>query len=60
MNLEIFKQFLIKLLLLAFISTLCVTALRAGTLSVDVIAMFPKNTAEFAYADLKVARQFPW
>jgi hypothetical protein len=54
------KAFLIKFLLLAFISTPSVTTLRAGTLSVDVIAMFPKNTAEFAYADLKEARQFPW
>jgi hypothetical protein len=59
-NFAIPKRFLIKFLLLAFISTLCVTTLRAGTLSGDVIAMFPKNTAEFAYADLKEARQFPW
>lgn len=34
--------------------------LRAGTLIVNVVAMFPKNTAEFAYADLKEARKFPW
>jgi len=54
------KSFPIKFVLLAFISALGVTTLRAGTLSVDVIAMFPKNTAEFAYANLKEARQFPW
>lgn len=60
MNLAIPKNFLIKFLLLAFIATLGVTPLRAGTLSVDVMAMFPKNIAEFAYADLKAARQFPW
>jgi hypothetical protein len=54
------KTFLIKFLLLALISTLTVATLPAGTLSVDVIAMFPKNTAEFAYANLKEARQFPW
>jgi hypothetical protein len=59
-NFSIPKRFLLKSLFLAFISTLDVTTLRAGTLSVDVIAMFPKNTAEFAYADLKEARQFPW
>jgi hypothetical protein len=34
--------------------------LYAGTLNTSVIAMFPKNTAEFAYADLKEARKFPW
>ncbi len=35
-------------------------SLRAGTLGANVVAMFPKNTAEFAYADLKEARKFPW
>jgi hypothetical protein len=55
------KEFLIKsFLFFAFLSTLGVSTLRAGTLSVDVIAMFPKNTTEFAYADLKEARQFSW
>jgi hypothetical protein len=34
--------------------------LRAGTLGVNIVAMFPKGTAEFAYADLKEARKFPW
>lgn len=32
----------------------------AGTLSTAIIAMFPKNVGEFAYADLKAARKFPW
>jgi hypothetical protein len=32
----------------------------AGTLSTAVIGMFPKNVGEFAYADLKAARKFPW
>jgi hypothetical protein len=59
-NLTISKEFLAKFDLFAFFSILGVTTLRAGTLSVDVIAMFPKQTAEFAYADLKEARQFPW
>ena len=32
----------------------------ADTLSSSIIALFPKDTGEFAYADLKSARQFPW
>jgi hypothetical protein len=32
----------------------------AGTLSPSVLGMFPKNVGEFAYADLKSARQLPW
>jgi hypothetical protein len=32
----------------------------AGTLSPTVIGMFPKDVGEFAYADLKSARQRPW
>src|SRR5271167_1314391 len=32
----------------------------AGTLSTDVIGMFPKEVGEFGYADLKTARQYPW
>jgi hypothetical protein len=32
----------------------------AGTLSPTVIGMFPKEVGEFAYADLKTARQRPW
>src|SRR5712692_1850927 len=33
---------------------------RAGTLGTDIIGMFPKEVGEFAYADLKKARQFKW
>lgn len=33
---------------------------RAGSLSSDTIAMFPKNVGEFAYADLKKARTMRW
>ena len=33
---------------------------HAGTLSPSVVGMFPKDVGEFAYADLKSARQFPW
>lgn len=49
------KTFLSALLLM-----LGSAAVRAGSLGVNVVAMFPRNTAEFAYADLKEARKFPW
>jgi hypothetical protein len=32
----------------------------ANTLSTAVIGMFPKDVGEFAYADMKAARRFPW
>jgi len=32
----------------------------AGSLGAQVIGMFPKQVGEFAYADLKSARQFSW
>jgi hypothetical protein len=33
---------------------------RAGRLTADTIALFPKEIGEFAYADLKKARTLPW
>jgi len=33
---------------------------RANRLGADVIALFPKEVGEFAYADLKKARTMPW
>jgi hypothetical protein len=33
---------------------------RAGSLGSDILTMFPKDSGEFAYVDLKQARQFPW
>ncbi|MDE3110481.1 MAG: hypothetical protein KGL02_11135, partial [Acidobacteriota bacterium] len=30
----------------------------AGNLSTEVIGMFPENVGEFAYADMKSARQY--
>ncbi len=33
---------------------------RAGSLNPSVIGMFPKDLGEFAYADLKTARRYPW
>src|SRR5712692_6102061 len=35
-------------------------ASRAGNLATDIIGLFPKDVGEFAYADLKKARQFKW
>jgi hypothetical protein len=32
----------------------------ARSVGTDVMAMFPKQVAEFAYTDLKSARQYPW
>ncbi|MGA7915349.1 MAG: hypothetical protein WCA00_08950 [Candidatus Acidiferrales bacterium] len=40
--------------------TISPTRTGAGTLSTAIIAMFPKNVGEFAYADLKSARKFSW
>src|SRR5260370_33461617 len=33
---------------------------RAGRLGPDIIALFPKEVGEFAYADLKKARTLKW
>jgi len=33
---------------------------KAGRLGTDIIALFPKEIGEFAYADLKKARTMPW
>src|SRR5256886_12445358 len=33
---------------------------RAGRLGPDIIALFPKEIGEFAYADLKKARSLKW
>src|SRR6267154_6362025 len=33
---------------------------RAGRLGTDIIALFPKEIGEFAYADLKKVRTMPW
>jgi hypothetical protein len=32
----------------------------AGSLTTAVIGMFPRQVGEFAYADLKTARKYPW
>jgi len=33
---------------------------RAGSLGSDILSMFPKESGELAYVDLKEARAFPW
>src|ERR1019366_7429661 len=33
---------------------------RAGSLGSDILSMFPKDSGELAYADLREARQFSW
>ncbi len=45
--------------LIAILSVLPGTA-RASSLGSDILSMFPKETGELAYANLKEARQFPW
>jgi hypothetical protein len=49
----LFFAFLLAISLLAPIS-------HAGSLSSDVIGLFPASVGEFAYADLRQARAFPW
>ncbi|HEY4740944.1 MAG: hypothetical protein WA734_14035 [Candidatus Acidiferrales bacterium] len=41
-------------------SALLTRPAAAGSLSTDIIGMFPRDIGEFAYADLKAARQHPW
>jgi hypothetical protein len=53
-----FKKILVTTLLAAMF--LLPRVSRAGTLGTDIIGLFPKDIGEFAYADLKKARQFKW
>jgi hypothetical protein len=45
--------------LLAILSMLPGT-MRAGSVGSDILTMFPKDSGELAYANLKEARAFPW
>ena len=57
------KRGLGQLLAVAALASLTLIAPRpahAQKLGADVIAMFPKEVGEFAYADLKKARTLPW
>jgi hypothetical protein len=49
-----------RFLLLVLVLFIASPASHAGTLGLNVVAMFPKSAAEFAYADLKEARKFSW
>ncbi|HEY2351488.1 MAG TPA: hypothetical protein VGH83_03180 [Candidatus Acidoferrum sp.] len=52
-----------RIFALAVIVALCFAfpkPARAGRLTADTIALFPKDIGEFAYADLKKARTLPW
>lgn len=46
----------------ALIALLCTLPGKsfAGTLGTDIISLFPNDTGELAYTDLKQARQFSW
>jgi hypothetical protein len=48
------------LLSLALFLAMVAPGAHAGSLSTDVIGLFPSTVGEFAYADLRLARQFPW
>lgn len=56
------RAYVIFLGMALLLASLTGTAQRAaaGSLSTSVIGMFPKEIGEFAYADLKSARKFPW
>src|SRR5579863_3345268 len=53
------RKILYLAILTAILSVLPASA-RAGSLGSDILSMFPKDSGELAYADLKEARQFPW
>ena len=51
---------LVTVLTLAAATLLAPRTARANRLGSDIIALFPKEVGEFAYADLKKARTMPW
>jgi hypothetical protein len=54
------RKIIATLFIVFVLASLAVTRARASTLSTDVIAMFPQNIGEFAYANLKEARSLSW
>ena len=46
--------------ILAALTMIAPKPARAGRLGADIIALFPKEVGEFAYADLKKARTLAW
>ncbi len=51
---------LLAVVALASLTLFAPSPARAGRLGADIIALFPKDVGEFAYADLKKARGLPW
>jgi hypothetical protein len=54
------RSVLAAISILSMIVLLLAKPARAGRLGADIIALFPKEVGEFAYADLKKARTMPW
>src|SRR6202167_2868761 len=52
-----FKMLLTVAVLLAYALS---PTVRAGSLSTEVVGMFPRNAGEVAYVDLRQARQLTW
>jgi hypothetical protein len=50
----------IRLTVAVLLAGALVPAARAGSLSTQVIGMFPQNAGEFAYVDLRQARSLTW
>jgi len=55
-----YRQILATAIFGTVLAGAAVTRAHAGSLSTDVIGMFPQNIGEFAYADLKQARSLSW
>ena len=53
------KKIIWTSILIAILGALPLTS-RAGSLGSDILSMFPKDSGELAYADLREARQFSW
>lgn len=53
------RQAVSRILLIAIVVSIPL-ATAAGTLPADVVAMFPKDVGEVAYADLRAARKLSW
>jgi len=52
-----------KLVAIALMASMCLLSpkpAKAGRIGADIIALFPKEIGEFAYADLKKARSLKW
>ena len=50
----------LSITILASLACMLPATSRAGSLGSAILSMFPMETGELAYVDLKEARQFPW